>query len=494
MAQQQHTTSDGLDCAKSPSAEQVEHSDEKNHLGNGAVAAARGDYSGAVEKTSQVEIALVRKLDYRIMPILWAMYFMNYLDRNAIANARLNHLEKDLGLVGTQYNTCISILFVGYLLMQVPSNMYMSSGKVRPSIYMSGCMAAWATVSALTALVKDYPGLVAVRFFLGITEAPFYPGALYLLSIFYTRKEIATRISILYSGNIFATAFAGLIAAATFNTLDGAHGLQGWKWLFIIEGIVTLGVAVVGLFMLPDAPLTTKWLTPEERQLAHDRMVRDTVGDEGSKGTRAGFMQAVRDPKLWLLAFMQNMHLSACSFNNFFPTVISSLGFSNPTIALVLTCPPYLVSGFVGYLVGYTSGRYNERTWHITISMGAALVGFIISCVTLNTAARYVACFMFASGAYAVNSVILGWVSATLGQTKEKKAVSLSIVNVLANASYIYTAYLYPAAHGPRYLPAMSANSAFAFLTIASAWVLRIWLQRINRKAAGDQSGLRFAY
>lgn len=454
--------------------------------------AVNTDYSGATKKTDPAEIKLVKKLDYRIMPILWAMYFMNYLDRNAIANARLNNLEKDLGLVGSQYNTCISILFVGYLLMQIPSNMLMSSGKIRPSWYMCSCMACWALVSALTAIVHNYTGLVVVRFFLGIAEAPFYPGALYLLSIFYTRKEIATRISILYSGNIFATAFAGLIAAATFSTLDGAHGLAGWKWLFIIEGVVTSGVAGIGIMMLPDSPLTTSWLTPEERQLAHDRMVRDTVGSESSKGTRAGFFQAIKDPKLYLLCFMQNMHLSACSFNNFFPTVVGSLGFQT-TITLVLTCPPYLISGIVGCLVGWTSGRYNERTWHITLSMGAALAGFIISCATLNTGARYLACFLFASGAYAVNSVILGWVSATLGQTPEKKAVSLSIVNVVANASYIYTAYLYPKSDGPRYLIAMSSNCAFAFMTIASAWILRFWLIRINKSTARDGQ-LQFAY
>jgi MFS family permease len=95
---------------------------------------------------------------------------------------------------------------------------------------MAICMIAWAVVSALTAIVKDYKGLVIVRFFLGITEAPFYPGALYLLSAFYTRKELATRIAILYSGNIFATSFAGLIAVATFASIDGAHGLHGWQW------------------------------------------------------------------------------------------------------------------------------------------------------------------------------------------------------------------------------------------------------------------------
>ena len=98
---------------------------------------------------------------------------------------------------------------------------------------MGLCMAVWATVATLTALVKSYTGLVLVRFFLGVVEAPFYPGALYILSLFYTRKEIATRVSILYAGNIFAVSFAGLIAAAVFSTLNHKHGLAGWQWLFM---------------------------------------------------------------------------------------------------------------------------------------------------------------------------------------------------------------------------------------------------------------------
>lgn len=128
--------------------------------------------------------------------------------------------------------------------------------------------------------------------------------------------------------------------------------------------------------------------------------------------------------------------------------------------------------------------------------MGFALVGFIISSVTLNVPARYLSCFMFASGAYAVNSVILGWVSATLGQTTEKKAVSLSIVNVVANASYIYTAYLYPESDGPKYLIAMSSNAAFALATIVSAWVLRTWLQSTNKKLreADADNSVFYAY
>jgi MFS family permease len=98
----------------------------------------------------------------------------------------LNNLEKDLGMSGVQFNTCVSILFVGYVLMQIPSNMLIT--RIKPGIYMSGWMLVWAVVSACTALVQNFGGLVAARFFLGITEAPFYPGATYMLSIFYTRK------------------------------------------------------------------------------------------------------------------------------------------------------------------------------------------------------------------------------------------------------------------------------------------------------------------
>lgn len=184
-------------------------------------------------------------------------------------------------------------------------------------------------------------------------------------------------------------------------------------------------------------------------------MDRDTVGIEPSKGAIAGLKQAVRDGKLWLLVLMQTLHLASCGFNSFFPTVVQALGY-NSIITLVMTCPPYLLAGICAVSLGYSSGKFNERTWHITASMTVAIIGFAISCVTLNVGARYTSCFLFCVGAYGANSIILGWVSATCGQTQEKKAASLSIVNsesfevwsatcadlsVMANASFIYTPY-----------------------------------------------------
>lgn len=230
---------------------------------------------------------------------------LNYLDRNAIALARINDLEEDLNLTSAQYQTCVSILFVGYLLGQIPSNIFLT--RTRPSRYMGIAMMLWAIVSALTAVSKDFTGLLLTRFFLGVTEAPYYPGAVYLLSIFYTRKEVATRIAILYTGNILATAFAGLIAAGIFHGLDDVAGITGWQWLFILQGAVTFVIAIVGFFLLPDFPHNTKWLTPEERLLATNRMELDTVGNEGETSKRKGFMQAAKDPMVWIFAFMAHM-------------------------------------------------------------------------------------------------------------------------------------------------------------------------------------------
>ncbi|RKL19161.1 hypothetical protein BFJ68_g3436 [Fusarium oxysporum] len=382
------------------------------------------DYSGAHEKTDPREIAL---------------------DRNAIALARLNTIEKDLNLTGSQYQTCVSILFAGYVIVGIPANMVVT--RVRPSIWMASCMTVWAIISGLTALSRNYTGLLLTRFFLGITEAPYYPGALYILARFYTRKELATRISILYTGNILATAFAGLIALGIFE-MDGM-----------------------------------------ERQLAHERTQRDTVGNAGESTSFSGIREAAKDPKVWLFVVMQHCHLGANGFKNFFPTAVKTLGF-NQTITLVLTCPPYLIAGAISIAWSWSSGR------HITIAKAVAVFGFILGCATLNTGARYFAMCVFSIGTYAVNSIILGWVSATCSQTKEKKACSLAIVNCIAVASFIWTPYMWPSSDEPRYTMAMSSSAALSVATALGAWGMRLWLMQENKKIrqSENESTLYYAY
>ncbi|KAJ4317447.1 hypothetical protein N0V84_007355 [Fusarium piperis] len=440
---------------------------------------AKVDAFGAHAKTDPKEIALVKKLDWYMMPILWLMYFFNFLDRNAMINGRLNGLEDDLGLKGTQYNTCVSILFVGYLCGQIPSNMILN--RVRPSWYMAGFCMAWSVLSLLTYKANSYESMLVCRFLLGITEAPFYPGALYMISMFYNRKEIATRMSIFYTGNMMASSFSGLIAAPIFAKLDKVNGLAGWQWLFIIQGAFSIAVAILGFFTLPDSPLKTRWLTPEERQLAHERICRDTTGRREGTSVWTGLREAASDWRTWVFCLMDNLHLSANGFKNFLPTVIETLGYST-TVTLVLTCPPYLFSGFVSIAVSWSSGRFNERTWHITLSKAVAIVGFAMCCATLNVPVRFVGIMLFVGATYGVNNIILGWTASVVGQTDEKKAVAIAMCNTFGNLASVYTPYLWPKSAAPRYLQPMVACIAFSAGVCVCAWVLRVALQRQNKK------------
>jgi sugar phosphate permease len=182
------------------------------------------------EHRQRVEKSLKRKLDMRCS-LFVLIYIMNYLDRNNIAAARLKGLQRDLNLNYNEYATCLSILYVGYILMQVPSNMFINRIS-RPSLYISVAMFIWGLVSTLSGVAKNFTGMVLIRFFLGFVEAAFLPGALLILSKWYTRKELTTRNAILFCGNLISNAFSALVGAGVLSNMEGVLGHAAWRWLF----------------------------------------------------------------------------------------------------------------------------------------------------------------------------------------------------------------------------------------------------------------------
>jgi hypothetical protein len=203
--------------------------------------------------------------------------------------------------------------------------------------------------------------------------------------------------------------------------------------------VVTVVVAVA-FFLLPNSPKQTLWLTLEERQLAHDRIARDTTQKAEGTSVWTGLREACLDYRTWIFALMCNLHFSANGFKNFMPTVVETLGF-NSTVTLILTCPPYIVATFTSIAVSWSSGRFNERTWHVTVSKLLAIVGFAVACGTLSTGARYFAMILFVGATYGVNNINIAWVAATVGQTDEKKAVAIAVTNTLGNLASVYTPY-----------------------------------------------------
>jgi len=263
--------------------------------------------------------------------------------------------------------------------------------------------------------------------------------------------------------------------------------------LFIIQGAVSIAVAIGAFFLLPDSPLKTRWLTAEERQLAHNRIVQDTTGRQQNTSVWKGLREACTDYRTWIFCLMDNLHLSANGFKNFLPTAVKTLGFST-TVTLALTCPPYIVAGITSILVSSSSGRFNERTWHTTISKLVAIVGFAMSVATLNVAVRYVGIVLFVGATYGVNNIILGWTASVLGQTDEKKAVAIALCNTFGNLASVYTPYLWPDSDAPRFLAAMVASIGFSFGVIICAWIMLIILKRTNKKLLEEDPGVSNLY
>lgn len=270
-----------------------------------------------------VEKSLKRKLDARCS-LFVAIYIMNYLDRNNMAAARLKGLQDDLSLSNTDYATCLSILYVGYIIMQVPSNMFINRIS-RPSIYIAIAMLLWGVISTLSGNTKNFGHMVAVRFLLGFVEAAFLPGALLILSKWYTRSELTTRNAVLFCGNLISNAFSALVGAAVLSNMQGTLGHAAWRWLFWIEGSVTMLLAILAAFILPDLPHNARGFTEEERQVAQLRMLED-VGEADTDGDNLtatdGLMMALKDVKIYVMMFTFVAYVVGLSFNAFF---VSSL-------------------------------------------------------------------------------------------------------------------------------------------------------------------------
>ncbi|KAI0513269.1 nicotinamide mononucleotide permease [Xylaria bambusicola] len=427
------------------------------------------------------------KMDFVIMPILVIMYILNYLDRQNLASARLAGIEEELGISDVQYQTCVSILFVGYILLQVPSNLVL--GRIKwPGVYICAGMAVWGAISAAMSTVQGFGGLLAARIFLGVVEAIFFPGALYFLSLFYNRKQYALRVAILYGGSQLGNAFGTLFAIGVLR-LGGTYGLSGWRWLFLIEGVLTTGLAIGFSFILPNSNKKILGLSEIECEWVEWNMVKDQGQTNNSEeiSNWQGFMLAATDLKTWLLTgTLYSIYING-AITNFFPSVVQGLGYDRNT-TYGITAPPFVLAVIVMYIIGWSSDRKQERWLHIVAPLIVTAIANIISISTTNTAARYVAILLLPGSFYSSGIVTLSWVSNSLSQPAPKRAAAIALVNAICNTPNIWGSYIYIGA--PRYIVAFIVNLVAVGLAIGFATATRLHLRRLNAKLdRGEDSG-----
>ncbi|KAI9899850.1 hypothetical protein N3K66_004112 [Trichothecium roseum] len=397
---------------------------------------------------TDTELALEKKLrwkiDLMIMPLIVWTYLMNYIDRNNYAAARLQGLERDLELTDSQYQTGLSVLFITYVLGQVPSNMMLNYfGK--PAYYLGFFTIAWGLISGLTSLVQNFAGIVVCRLFLGFVEAPFFPGVIFYLSKWYTKKELSLRMALFYNGSLIAGAFGNLIAAGILSGLDGVRGIAAWRWLYILEGVVTVATGIFICLALPDFPETWRALTPEMRRIAERRLAMDAAESDvdvgGAKAQINGLKLALRDPKVWILTIAYHAFIGAGGFQNFFPTLTSTLGF-NDTVSLLLVAPPYVFMAFYCAFHSWLSDKVQNRFWFFMYPIPIVITGCVIFMTTTSFGPRYFSLFLL-NFVFTMNGTTYAWMSTCVPRPPAKRAAALGFMNAVGNSASIWTSYTY---------------------------------------------------
>lgn len=214
------------------------------------------------------------KLDAALLTFASLGYFIKYLDQMNINSAFVSGMKEDLGLYGNQLNYMQTCWTVGYVIGEIPSNIILT--RVRPSIWIPTMELTWAVLTFCLCRAKNAETIYALRFLIGLAESTFYPGMQYIIGSWYRKEELAKRSCIFHTSGAIATMFSGYLMSGVYR-LDGKGGFRGWQWLFIVDGIISIPIAIMGFFFLPDLPEISKpfYLTKEEVKFAQERMQRE---------------------------------------------------------------------------------------------------------------------------------------------------------------------------------------------------------------------------
>jgi sugar phosphate permease len=371
------------------------------------------------------EAAVLRQIRWRILPLLFAGYFVAYIDRVNVGFAALT-MNRALGLSAEQFGLGGGLFFAGYVLFGIPSNLVLA--RLGARVWLPVIMVCWALASMLNAWATGPLSFYAIRFILGVGEAGLYPGLLFVLTEWLPGRYRVRMITLLVLSTPVSIMLGSLVSQPIL-ALDGLGGLAGWQWLFVLQALPTIALALVFFIALPDGPATASWLSGENRawlvdQLARERQAREQV-------RRFSVKDALTNPTVWLIGFAGlGINAAAYGLILFLPQMIHALGVSTALTPLV-NAIPFAVAALVMVPWSIHSDRRMERNWHAAIPAAMAGVA-LITCPFLDNPVLVLAAlslgitgiFTYASVFWAVPSAMLMGAAAAAG---------LALINTIAN-------------------------------------------------------------
>ncbi|OQU96407.1 hypothetical protein CLAIMM_02492 [Cladophialophora immunda] len=400
---------------------------------------------------------LVRRIDLRIVPLLSFMYLLNYLDRGNVGNAKVlneetgDDLLQQTHMTSTGYAITLSLFSVAYTLFELPSN-WIIKRYVRPSIWLGLLLLCWGATTLGFAGVHSYAEVIVLRFLIGVFEAGFFPGIVYF------------------------TTFCGL---------------QGFRWLFIIEGIITVLCALLLLFFLPDYPSRAKWLTQEEKRLCDWRLQQQGAGYTKAHATRKEIMETCFSPRMLLhyIIYVFNT-IPLASFTFYTATIVTGLGYKSLE-AQLLTIPPWVVGYLCALLYSFLADRFNARGYYICFGSILGGLGWLISgCLPAHSyTARYGCLVLASAGAFPCVAPLSAWITGNVPSVTTM-AIATALNNSASGISQIIAQWIWKASEAERGYPTGNFTcAACSFVVAFLSIVLRIWYGRMNKAGVADASG-----
>lgn len=372
------------------------------------------------------EKAAYRKVTYRILPVLFLCYLMNYLDRVNVGFAKLQMLS-DLEFSETIYGFGAGLFFISYFIFEIPSNLIMHRYGAR--FLISTIMAAWGVISICMLYVTTPMSFYVMRFLLGLAESGFFPGVILYLTYWYPNERRARVVAGFLTAIAVSGTIGGPLSGWIMSYFQHSHGLSSWQWLFLLEGIPSVLLALMIPFLLSNNIAHAKWLSPEEKALLISRLEKSNSHIKEHHSLTAVF----RDPRVWIMMGLYFVILTPLySISFFLPTFIKEAGVEGFLNIGLFTAIPYTTAIVAMTVISMSSDKKRERRWHLILPMLIGAIGFLTTMSVEDNIPLAIACFSVAT-AGVLTSVAVFWSLPTAFLTGVSSAAGIAIIASFGN-------------------------------------------------------------
>jgi ACS family tartrate transporter-like MFS transporter len=374
---------------------------------------------------TQYEATLVSKVRWRLIPFLFVLYIVAYIDRVNVGFAALQ-MNQDLGLSASVFGLGAGVFFIGYFLFEVPSNVIMV--RVGARRWIARIMISWGLLSAAMMFTRGPISFYVLRFLLGSAEAGFFPGMILYLTYWFPERERARAVALFMTANALAGVVGGPLSGALLSA-HGIAGLAGWQWLFLLEGLPAIALGFVVLRYLPNGPHEARWLSGDERN-----WLQRCLAAEHTAHAHDGLtvLQVISSGRVWMFSFLYFMLVIALySISFWLPQILKQLSGRSDLVVGVSSAFPYVVAAIGMVWIGRHSDQTRERRWHVAIPALIGAAGLLLSTATVDPVLSLMAIAIAALGIW--GSLGPFWAMPTSVLTGTSAAAGIAWINSVGN-------------------------------------------------------------